>query len=97
MVQFYRYVKDNAVNMKKFDEIKELSILPITNKKSIIINIGDGVSVTALNKNDIPSEYYGEREFSSAWAKSDLKILEKYNHNYMLMHFGFMTDLDVMI
>lgn len=86
MVQFYLYVKGDAVDMKKFDEIKELSILPITKKKSIIIKIVDGVSVTAINKDDIPSEYYEEREFSSTWAKSDLKILEKYNHNYMFMH-----------
>jgi hypothetical protein len=87
--QFYHYVKDDVVDMREVSEIKELSTLPVTKKESIIIKTGDGISVTAINKSDIPQEYYGERAFSSTWAKSDLKALEKYNHNYMLMHFGF--------
>lgn len=89
MLKLYHYTENDSIDMNVVDKVKEMAMQPVIKSESIIIKTYDGISVTAINKNDIPKEYYGERDFSSTWGKSDLKVLESFNLNYMLMHFGF--------
>lgn len=89
MLRFRNYMKNDIVDMNLLNDVIEMATQPLTKRESIIIKTCDGISITAIKNEDIPKEYYGERTFSSTWAKSDLTELESFNLNYKLMHFGF--------